>query len=98
MTRPRTAVTSLYASWRVSSSFLRADRYSPSAPKGSAAWFFCSGVRVLRTPIQVNDTRTAAVVSRSHWAGDTAGRDSVRSNRVMGMVVLSDGAIEDWEG
>src|SRR5688572_8349700 len=68
-TRPRTAVTALYAGWRVSSNFLPAERNVPSAPKLSAACSFCSGVSVFRVPNQVNMTRTAAVVVRSRWLG-----------------------------
>src|SRR5262249_30441487 len=42
-------------------------------------------VSVLRTPSQVKDTRTAAVVSRSHWAGETDVWVSPGSKRVMVM-------------
>ena len=66
-----TAVTALNAGCWVSSSFLAADRYWPSALNVSAAWAFWSGVSVLRTPSQANDTRTAANAACSRWAGET---------------------------
>ncbi len=52
----------------VSTSFLPAERNSPSASNAWAAWAFCSDVKVLWTPHHVNETRQAAMVVRSRWA------------------------------
>src|SRR5262249_30635107 len=57
----------------VSSNFLPAERNSPSASNAWVAWAFCSEVRVLCTPHQVNETRQAAMVLRSRSAGVTMG-------------------------
>src|SRR5439155_3297487 len=40
----------------------------PSAPNVSAACDFCSWVSVLRTPSQINASRTAAIVARMRTA------------------------------
>jgi hypothetical protein len=66
---PRTPVTALKAGCEVSTNFLPADRKVPSAPNVLAASDLCSRVKVLRVPIHVMDTRTAAMVARSRSAG-----------------------------
>ncbi len=84
-------MTARNAAWPVSISFLPAERYCPSAPNASAARAFCSGLRVFCVPIQVNETRAAAMVERSRWAGvvsavaerPLAERVSMRSIRVL---------------
>ena len=81
------AVTARKAGWPVSSSFLPADSDRPSAPKASAARARWSALSVFWVPIQVNETRAAAIVARSLWAGvgpsptsTAVGRASMRSS------------------
>src|SRR3954447_14369782 len=69
---PRMAVTARNAGWRTSRSFFRAERDRASASNASAAWARCSGLSVFVVPSQVNETRTAAMVARSRWAGVVA--------------------------
>ena len=67
---------------------MRADKKSLSAPNVSAAWVFWDGVRDLRTPSQVKETRTAAELTRRRWAGVVADGESVGASVVAVMIYL----------
>ena len=77
----------------MSSSFLAALKNWPSASNASAAVARCSGVKLLLTPNQVNETRTAAMVVRSRWAAvvvvAVSVRVSARSRRLVLMGNIS---------
>jgi hypothetical protein len=83
ITRLRTELTALNAGWLVSSSFLPADKNAPSAPNDSAAWDFCSAVRVFRVPNQLMLMRTAAIVVRNRSVGEADGRVGISSSNVL---------------